>query len=153
MLFGRRDVRLWPTAQTFVIPACAVNAPHRRDRVWIVAYSDGARLERQWGEQQPVPKRPSGHPARHSRKKGRKWRWHTKPYVGRVCDGAAGRVDRHKWPAYMGQPQHEWEPPRVAQGIPDRVNRLKALGNGGMWQIPYIIGTFIKEVAQCTTQS
>jgi len=23
--------------QTFVIPACAVNAPHRRDRVWIVA--------------------------------------------------------------------------------------------------------------------
>ena len=24
--------------QCFVIPACAVNAPHRRDRVWIVAY-------------------------------------------------------------------------------------------------------------------
>lgn len=25
--------------QCFVIPACAVNAPHRRDRVWIVAHS------------------------------------------------------------------------------------------------------------------
>jgi DNA-cytosine methyltransferase len=25
--------------QTFIIPACAVNAPHRRDRVWIVANS------------------------------------------------------------------------------------------------------------------
>lgn len=25
--------------QTFVIPACAVNAPHRRDRVWILAHS------------------------------------------------------------------------------------------------------------------
>lgn len=25
--------------QTFVIPACAVNAPHRRDRVWIVAHA------------------------------------------------------------------------------------------------------------------
>ncbi len=25
--------------QTFIIPACAVNAPHRRDRVWFVAYS------------------------------------------------------------------------------------------------------------------
>lgn len=24
--------------QTYIIPACAVNAPHRRDRVWIVAY-------------------------------------------------------------------------------------------------------------------
>ena len=27
------------SVQTFVIPACAVSAPHRRDRVWIVAYS------------------------------------------------------------------------------------------------------------------
>ena len=28
--------------QPFILPACAVNAPHRRDRVWFVAYSDGA---------------------------------------------------------------------------------------------------------------
>jgi DNA (cytosine-5)-methyltransferase 1 len=27
---------VWP----FILPACAVNAPHRRDRVWFVAYSD-----------------------------------------------------------------------------------------------------------------
>ena len=27
----------------FVIPACAVNAPHRRDRVWIVAHTSGGR--------------------------------------------------------------------------------------------------------------
>ena len=26
--------------QSFILPACAVNAPHRRDRVWIVAYSE-----------------------------------------------------------------------------------------------------------------
>lgn len=26
--------------QTFVIPACAIGAPHRRDRVWIVAYTE-----------------------------------------------------------------------------------------------------------------
>ena len=26
--------------QPFIIPACAVNAPHRRDRVWIVAHSN-----------------------------------------------------------------------------------------------------------------
>ncbi|MBK8184697.1 MAG: DNA (cytosine-5-)-methyltransferase [Candidatus Competibacteraceae bacterium] len=31
---------------TLVIPACAVNAPHRRDRVWIVAYSKINRMER-----------------------------------------------------------------------------------------------------------
>ena len=27
--------------QAFVLPACAVNAPHRRDRVWFVAYAAG----------------------------------------------------------------------------------------------------------------
>lgn len=29
--------------QSFVLPACAVNAPHRRDRVWIVAHANGSR--------------------------------------------------------------------------------------------------------------
>ena len=28
--------------QPFLLPACAVNAPHRRDRIWFVAYADGA---------------------------------------------------------------------------------------------------------------
>jgi DNA (cytosine-5)-methyltransferase 1 len=28
------------TARAFIIPACAVNAPHRRDRVWIVAHTE-----------------------------------------------------------------------------------------------------------------
>jgi DNA (cytosine-5)-methyltransferase 1 len=32
------------TATPFVIPACAVGAPHRRDRVWIVAHAAGLRL-------------------------------------------------------------------------------------------------------------
>jgi DNA (cytosine-5)-methyltransferase 1 len=27
------------TTETFILPACAVNANHRRDRVWIIAYS------------------------------------------------------------------------------------------------------------------
>ena len=31
--------------QPFVLPACAVNAPHRRDRVWFVAYRNSIRLE------------------------------------------------------------------------------------------------------------
>jgi DNA (cytosine-5)-methyltransferase 1 len=32
--------------QPYVLPACAVNAPHRRDRVWFVAYRDiGSRQE------------------------------------------------------------------------------------------------------------
>lgn len=31
--------RIGYTTETFVIPACAVDANHRRDRVWVVAYS------------------------------------------------------------------------------------------------------------------
>jgi DNA (cytosine-5)-methyltransferase 1 len=31
---------VWPV----VLPACAVNAPHRRDRVWFIAYSTGRRI-------------------------------------------------------------------------------------------------------------
>ncbi len=31
--------------QPYVLPACAVNAPHRRDRVWFVAYSEYLRCE------------------------------------------------------------------------------------------------------------
>jgi len=33
--------------QSFIVPAVAVNAPHRRDRVWFVAHRAGGR--RQWG--------------------------------------------------------------------------------------------------------
>ena len=35
--------------QSFILPACAVNAPHRRDRVWIVAYSESNNNKRNAG--------------------------------------------------------------------------------------------------------
>jgi len=38
--------------QPFVLPACAVNAPHRRDRVWFVAYRNGTGLQKEGAEQQ-----------------------------------------------------------------------------------------------------
>ena len=42
---------------TFVLPACAVNAPHRRDRVWIVANSEsrGRDGALQSGQRQAIP--------------------------------------------------------------------------------------------------
>ena len=33
----------------FILPACAINAPHRRDRVWFIAYSNNARANRRSG--------------------------------------------------------------------------------------------------------
>jgi DNA (cytosine-5)-methyltransferase 1 len=38
--------------QPFILPACAVNAPHRRDRVWFVAYRNGTGLQKEGAEQQ-----------------------------------------------------------------------------------------------------
>ncbi len=37
---------VWP----FVLPACAVGAPHRRDRLWIVAHATGERKQRETGD-------------------------------------------------------------------------------------------------------
>lgn len=33
------------------------------------------------------------------------------------------------WPARPGEAQYDWEAPRTAVGIPQRTQRLKALGN------------------------
>jgi len=38
-------------------------------------------------------------------------------------------IDAYPQPALMGQPQYDWEPPRVATGVKNRAARLKALGN------------------------
>jgi DNA (cytosine-5)-methyltransferase 1 len=37
------------TVQPILLPACAVGAPHRRDRIWFVAYSKGARAGENFG--------------------------------------------------------------------------------------------------------
>ncbi|MNX93264.1 hypothetical protein D3C86_1254420 [compost metagenome] len=52
-----------------------------------------------------------------------------KPELGGVLDGLSDWLDRHPWPAGQGAEQYDWEPPRVATGVKDRVGRLKALGN------------------------
>lgn len=39
-------------------------------------------------------------------------------------------IRSHRQPALMGQPQHDWEPSRLASGVKGRVPRLKMLGNG-----------------------
>lgn len=36
----------------FLLPACAVNAPHRRDRIWFIAYSDSTGFQTQGTKQQ-----------------------------------------------------------------------------------------------------
>ena len=69
---------------------------------------------------------------------------HTEPGVGGVVDGISARLDGH-----LG---FEREPniPRVATGIPERVNRLKALGNSIVPQVIHNIGLAILEEEERT---
>lgn len=52
--------------QPFVIPAVAVDAPHRRDRVWFVAHRASADTKRIRGHQRPRPGEPFSNAETHS---------------------------------------------------------------------------------------
>ena len=75
------------TVQTLAIPACAIGAPHKRERVWILAYSDregpqGLRTERKLRET-----------CQEVKISGDDW-WASEPSVGRVAYGVPRRMDR-----------------------------------------------------------
>jgi DNA (cytosine-5)-methyltransferase 1 len=61
----------------------------------------------------------------------------------KLKDAVAGA--EQMWPAGPGE-QYEWEPPRIATGIKDRVSRLKCLGNAVCPQQIYPILKAIAEV-------
>lgn len=97
---------------TFVIPACGVDAPHKRDRVWIVANSNssplsGARVASGVSEAEPIN--------------------------GTSLQGGGAKPRLESWPA-------EPDVCRVVNGIPNQSHRLKALGNAIVPQIAEAIG-------------
>jgi DNA (cytosine-5)-methyltransferase 1 len=95
--------------QSFVIPACAVNAPHRRDRVWIcamdVAESKSLRIGRRsgqggerWGGGRMVQKEQEGCEMG-SEAEGccsgiGEWSEESESSICRILDGVSNRVDR-----------------------------------------------------------
>lgn len=117
-------------AEWHCIPACAIGAPHQRDRVWIVAYPDRTRLEGRDSEElcQCSSQRRSG--AR-----------------GALCDAWRGPPQRHGLRIREARQSDWWEfepdVGRVAHGVPFRVDRIKALGNALVPQIAELIGRAI----------
>ena len=72
--------------RAFVIPACAVDAPHRRNRVWIVANASGR--GRQEDRQCSAKTRSNGFK--------RDIGWPSEPALGRVAHGIPNRTHRIK---------------------------------------------------------
>ena len=101
-------------AEWHCIPASAVGAPHQRDRLWIIAYPQGfGRLEIIINEHTPA----------------RGWTTDRRP---------AGRPENtiREWVDLSGVRG-------VVHGLPYRVDRVSALGNTVIPQIPEIIGRAI----------
>ena len=122
----------------------SAGAPHRRERVWIVAYPKNAK---RWPRQlikESASERSQGNnqlsgssDAANSNSDGRSGKKGSiKPSMGLLAHGVAAGLSRSRW---LPEPRIG----RVATGVPDRVNKLKALGNGLVWQIPYAIGKAI----------
>jgi len=154
------------TARTFVIPACAVDAKHRRDRVWIVgnAQHDG-RATAEIGRSIVA----SGYNDKERQieaieSSGTSGREHNEDVgdpisIGQPGSGKSG-IGRSSATDGKGQTDYafserqfrEWPPEpavgRVAHGIPRRVDRLRSLGNAVVPQIPEIIGYAILTTLQ-----
>lgn len=173
-------------AEWHCIPASAIGAPHRRDRVWIIAYPlrdrprqplqsiavagrgvaadsrrhgslrDVSDADRGGCEEQRLAE-PSGEQSERRRVADR-----LRP-DGRLDDAAADTdadgeglspskrgpvLSARAWNAGRAASQLHWwtaesDVGRMAHGVPGRVDRLRALGNAVVPQIPEIIGRAI----------
>jgi DNA (cytosine-5)-methyltransferase 1 len=155
---------------TFTLPACAVNAPHRRDRVWIVANRKSREAHAaEPGGLHAEPCGPDSDVAHADRFNGDD----AGPYAGEVsqlqeAEVCGGEFDTNSDNERLqGHGEHgervsqcsigagTWQEPwleaatrlcRVDDGLPrqvDRVARLKALGNAVVPQIVEVIGRAI----------
>lgn len=163
------------TVQTFVIPACGIGAPHRRNRVWIMAHTEkpgrqtfptdrlGNRASR------PLHATCSGNVAYADEQHGNRGRYDPGEVRGEWSVQAhlqgsenMGNTIGARWENIQGQcPPSEspggkefgttnwWnsEPAvgRVAHGIPRRVDRLRGLGNAVVPQLITMLGYAILE--------
>tara|TARA_R100000458_G_C8267563_1_gene242495 strand:- start:1317 stop:2195 length:879 start_codon:yes stop_codon:yes gene_type:complete len=137
------------------IPASAIGALHRRDRIWIIARlanPDSTHGQRDWcsigipPELTDPDSRSTGGDAEALVADPQRLGQQGQGQFG-VGGGAKKIVDRETIRSFHGRVKDFWvtEPNvgRVAHGVPRRMDRLKQLGNSVVPQIPQLIGECI----------
>lgn len=154
-------------AEWHCIPAAGVGAPHRRDRIWIVAYPDPSLHPSRLGAGANSPTArgsKGGDESQGQTPHGERLRAESGSGRANVADTQRGRLESRDVkrageatiipPAYGGyRGGSEFGAPwrlepnvgRVAHGVPDAMDRIKALGNAVVPQIPELIGRAILE--------
>lgn len=143
------------TVESFIIPACAIGAWHRRDRIWIIAYSNSGRhIHRELKEQstkggfhaqrQSDSSRKHGQVVPNCNNQGLQGGKETRNIesIGTKRNQQFKRYSECNGGAYW---QSEPSVGRVANGIPNRVDRLKGLGNAIVPQVAFEIFKAIEQ--------
>ena len=145
--------------QSFIIPASAVNAPHQRYRAWIVAHTECMGWEQRATQSEKFEGKATPNKFNYSSKrrsigKAGEDVANTESSIG-YDDEAVTRDGGSSTQEVFGNGssvsgEGSWwhtEPNvgRVAHGIPNRVDRLKGLGNAIVPQIAYQIGKAIRD--------
>lgn len=140
-------------AEWHCIPACAVGAEHIRDRIWIVAHVNGEGELQQGGGIEDERRRD------YSRAENKAPSDALPQGLSREGDRQANAQDAPVLRERLGLalraaapfPREHWghQPllGRGVHGVPNRMDRIGALGNAVVPQIPELIGKAIMEVA------
>jgi DNA (cytosine-5)-methyltransferase 1 len=142
------------TCQPFIIPACAVGAYHRRDRVWIIAYPMRGRERDSEAVNQPAldeKRNIEAHRKERETVTGKAWGNDSLADGATKCKDASDvrqssrytRNDRSRVGAWLPESGIR----RVVNGVSGRVDRLKQLGNAVVPQVVEQIGLAIMEAA------
>lgn len=151
---------IWP----FIIPACAVGAPHRRDRIWIVAHTHGNGCrKRSLRHQRKHGQTPGAGMSTFSSESSQiftpmansssKRQSRSREYKQSMCPEKNKKWETNKFVAECFDRKWVVEPNvgRVANGVPRRMDRLRSLGNSVVPKIPYLIGKTILEYENTKT--